>query len=113
MAIRLPDPLKRRHLVEGEIDSAKALALAEAYLEEGRQQEAIVFLARADATDRLEALLEEAVLAGDAFLVRQVAEAMDQEVPEAKWARVEERARELGKDRYASEASRQVGRVKD
>ena len=110
MATRIPDPLKRRHLVEGEIDPAKALALAEAYLAEGRDQEAIVFLARAGASDRLEALLEDAALAGDAFLVRQAAEALDREVPAATWGRVEERARELGKERYASEARRQAGR---
>ena len=44
MATRIPDPLKRRHLVEGDLDPAKALALAEAYLAEGRSQEAVAFL---------------------------------------------------------------------
>lgn len=110
MATQIPDPLKRRHLIEGEIDPAKALALAEAYLEEGRDQEAVAFLARAGATERLETLFETAVLAGDAFLVRQAAEGLDREVPAATWSRVETRARELGKDRYAAEAKRQAAR---
>ncbi|MBW2240578.1 MAG: hypothetical protein JRH01_01210 [Deltaproteobacteria bacterium] len=105
--------MKRRHLVEGETDAEKSLALAEAYLEEGRQQEAVVFLSKAGATEKLDALLEEAVEAGDAFLVRQVAEALDRVLPSATWARVEAQAKKLGKDRYASEASRQAGRGED
>jgi hypothetical protein len=36
----IPDPLKRRHLVESALDPARALAIAEAYLEEGRRLEA-------------------------------------------------------------------------
>ena len=110
MATRIPDPLKRRHLVEGEIDPAKALALAEAYLEAGRDQEAIAFLARAGATDRLEALFDEAARAADSFLVRQAAEALDREVSASTWTEVEKRARELGKERYAAEAKRQAAR---
>lgn len=113
MATRIPDPLKRRHLVEGETDAAKALALAEAYLEEGRQQESIVFFSRAGATEQLERLLEEAVEAGDAFLVRQVAEALERTLSAVTWARVEAQARKLGKDRYATEANRQAGRGDD
>ncbi len=113
MATRIPDPLKRRHLVEGDLDPAKARAVAEAYLADGRHQEAIVFLARAEATEELETLLEQAVEAGDAFLVRQAAEALERSVPSETWARVAERARALGKDRYASEASRQAGRPAD
>ena len=45
--MKIPDPLSRRHLLEGGLDSAKALALAKAYLEEGREVESIDFLSAA------------------------------------------------------------------
>ena len=43
---KLPDPLRRRHLVEGGVDPGRALQIAEVYLEEGRSIEAVAFLLR-------------------------------------------------------------------
>ena len=39
---KIPNPLDRRHLIEKELPAERALALAEAYLEEGRTEEAVV-----------------------------------------------------------------------
>ena len=38
--VKLPDPLARRHLLEGNLDAAKARAFGEAYLDAGREVEA-------------------------------------------------------------------------
>ena len=48
--VKLPDALARRHLLEGTLDAGKSRAYGEAYLEAGREIEAIDFLARGDAT---------------------------------------------------------------
>jgi hypothetical protein len=60
---KLPDPLSRRHLVERELPAAQALELANAYLGEGRRVEAVDFLRKAGAADRLAALRAEAIAA--------------------------------------------------
>ena len=69
---KIPDPLERRHLLERELPPAQALRLAEAYLAEGRTLEAVDFLRKAEAKDRLAALRAEAVAAGDSFLLRML-----------------------------------------
>ncbi|MFP6641493.1 MAG: hypothetical protein VCC04_14710, partial [Myxococcota bacterium] len=68
----IPDPLKRRHLVEQELDQTQSQEIAEAYLAEGRSQEAIDFLAMAGSEEALEALADEAVASGDVFLLKQL-----------------------------------------
>jgi hypothetical protein len=105
----IPDPLKRRHVLETDLDATKALAIAEAYLAEGRNPEAVAFLAKADARDRLEALHGEAVAAGDVFLVREISAALGREVAASTWAAVAEGAAAAGKDQYAQEARRLAG----
>ena len=59
-ATKLPNPLERRHLVERELDSSHACKLADAYLADGRSVEAVEFLSKGGARDRLEALAEQA-----------------------------------------------------
>ena len=54
--VKLPDALARRHLLEGKLDAGKSRGYGEAYLEAGREIEAIDFLARGDATDALSQL---------------------------------------------------------
>ena len=44
---KIPGPLERSHLVEKEMDAESASKVAEAYLAEGRKNEAIEFLAKA------------------------------------------------------------------
>jgi hypothetical protein len=107
----IPDPLERRHLVERELEPARALAIAEAYLAEERAQEAVAFLARAQATERLEALWRQAVEQGDPFLLRDVAAALGREPDVACWRALAEAAARAGKDRYASEGRRQEARL--
>jgi len=106
----IPDPLKRRLLVEEDLDPAKALALADAYLAEARAAEAIVFLEKAGARERLAELRDAAVAAGDLFLLRATAAALGEEVDTDTWARVAEAADAAGKALYAHEARRQAQR---
>ena len=107
----IPDPLERRHLVERSLEPARASAIAEAYLAEERAQEAVAFLARAQASERLEALWRQAVEQGDPFLLREVATALGREPDAACWRALAEAAASLGKDRYAAEARRQEARL--
>jgi hypothetical protein len=110
---KLPDPLRRRHMVEQEMDPGRALQLAEAYLEERRAIEAVAFLAKADAREQLSALREQAVRDGDAFLLREISAALGGELDAATWQALAESARAAGKDCYAAEASRQAARLED
>jgi hypothetical protein len=102
----IPDPLKRRHWLEGELAPERALAVAEAYLVDGRLPEALSFLAKAGATERLEAVLAEAVAGGDVFLVREVSGLLRREVDASTWRAVAEGAAAAGKEHYAQEARR-------
>lgn len=106
----IPDPLKRRHWIEEDLTPSRALEVAEAYLAAGRAIEAIVFLQKAEASERMAELLEEAAQAGDAFLVRALAAALGEEVPVETWERVASAADAVGKERYAKEARRQAQR---
>jgi hypothetical protein len=108
-----PDPLRRRHLVEQEMDPARALQVAEAYLEEDRALEAVAFLVKAEARERLLALWEQAVREGDAFLLRETSAALEEEAEAATWRALAEAARAAGKELYAAEASRQAARLEE
>jgi len=103
---KLPDPLDRRHLIERALGADAAGALAEAYITEGRVWEAIAFLVKADARDRLATLREEATQAGDAFLVRELSRALGEEPTPERWRAVHEAARAAGKERFAAQAHR-------
>lgn len=102
----IPDPLKRRHLIEQDMAPAESVAVADAYLEEGRAMEAITFLVKAEATDRLEALVEQAVNDGDAFLLKQLADAMGKDPGSARWNAAADTAEQTGKLLYAEMARR-------
>jgi hypothetical protein len=106
----IPDPLERRLLVERSLSQERALRLAEAYLEVGRVWEAIAFLERAEARDRLQGLRDEAVAAGDSFLVRELSRALGEDPTPARWRETEAAAATAGKERYAAEARRQAER---
>lgn len=108
---KLPNPLARRHLLEGKLDPKAALALAEAYLGEGRREEALVFLKKAGAQERLEAMTEGAIRDGDAFLLRAVADVTGVEPGPETWERLGDAAEAAGKLRYAATARRQAGRT--
>ena len=109
----IPDPLERRHLIERELPPEKALAIAEAYLAEERVWEAIAFLVKAGARDRLLALAEEASQAGDVFLVRELCRAAGQEPTPEGWAETARVARAAGKERFAAQAERLAERRAD
>ena len=107
----IPDPLERRHLIERALEPARALAIAEAYRAEGRALEAVAFLKKAGATAGLESVWQEALRAGDAFLLREVAQALGREPDAAAWNALGEAAAASGRDRYVAEARRQAERL--
>jgi hypothetical protein len=107
---KLPDALERRHLIEKDLSAAQALKLAEAYLADERVVEALVFLKKAGADDRLRAIAEQAKLDGDVFLMRQVGTWLGQPPSADDWRAAAAVAQERGKLRYAADAERQAGR---
>ena len=110
---KIPDPLKRRHLVESKQSPAQALAIAESYLEGGRTLEALAFLVKAGAHDRLAELRREALESGDLFLLRAVAGAQEESPTASEWSALAAAAQAAGKERYAADARRQAERVEE
>ncbi len=108
MATRVPNPLKRRHLIEQKLDPAKARKIADAYLEEGRRFEAIAFLQKAEDREALASLRAAAVEEGEPFLLRQSCRALDEEPSADEWRSVARRAREEGRIVEAEDAERQA-----
>ena len=107
----IPDPLERRHLVERELASEHALRIADAYVALDRTWEAIAFLGKAGANDRIAALRDAAVGTGDTFLVRELSRALRDELPAARWCEVAAAAEAAGKERYAAQARRLADRA--
>ena len=110
---RIPGALERRHLVARELNPAQALRYAEAYLADGRSLEAVDFLSKAGADERLETLWTEALESGDPFLLRAIAGATGREPQREEWRALAEAATSAGKERYAVEARRQAERGED
>ena len=102
----IPDPLERRHLIERELAPDQCLRIADAYLAEGRVWEAIAFLGKARANERLAALREESIAAGDTFLVRELTRALRDELSAARWRETADAAEAAGKERFAAQAKR-------
>jgi hypothetical protein len=104
----VPGVLERRHLIETETAEAKALEIAEAYLVEDRVEEALIFLEKAGATERLAELRVGAVAAGDVFLLRSAARLMGESPSRKEWLSVEAAATAAGHELYAADARRQL-----
>lgn len=98
--------MTRRQLIEKELEPARCLDVADAYLEEGRTTEAIVFLQKAGADDRLAELAEQAVAEGDTFLLKSIVDATQQDVAAERWRALSQAAERSGRDRYAQTALR-------
>ncbi len=107
----IPDPLQRRHELEKPLDPARARAIGEAYVAEGREIEAIAFLKKAGAANVLERLCATAVERGDAFLLREASLALGREPERDAWERLARAAEAAGREKYAFEAKRQVERL--
>ena len=110
---KIPNSLERRHLVERELSARQALAIADAYLEEERLEEAVVFLSKAGEEERLEALAREAVEAGDVFLLSEISRVQGREPNSQTWQKLADSARRAGKELYADTAERQAHRSDD
>lgn len=103
---KLPDPLSRRHLLEGEVDPRKAAEWAALYLEEGREVEAIEFLARAQDREALVELQAKAVARGDVFLMKAASAGLGEEPTGDRWNELAQAARARGRHRDAESALR-------
>jgi len=106
LAQKIPDPLSRRHLLEGGLDAAKARSIAEAYLENGREVEAVEFLAKAEADETLAELAARAIERGDVFLLKSASGALGKEASSDQWTALAEAARQNGRERDAETAQR-------
>jgi len=104
--MKIPDSLKRRHLVEQDLDPKQALAVADAYLAENRIADAVEFLVKADAQDRLRELRQAAIDCGDIFLIRDLSHRLGEEPGESEWRTAAAAAEAAGKESYAIEARR-------
>ncbi len=102
----IPDPIKRRHLIEQDMGEAQCLALADAYEAEGRTFESLQFLEKAGAKDRLAGLMDRAVASGDAFLLRQLSDLLGQDPGAERWSSLASNAAGEGLDRYSEMAQR-------
>jgi len=103
---RIPHPPPRKPHNEREIENEKSLALADIYLEQGRLVEAVDFLVKAEANDRIEALKSDAVADGDAFLLKAIADATRNDPGADAWRALAEAAETHGKALYAEMARR-------
>jgi hypothetical protein len=110
---QIPNPMQRRHEIEKNLSEAASLELAEAYVAEGRLSESVVFFVKANADERLDALRGGAVESGDAFLLKQIADATRREPGADVWLRLSEAATRAGKDRYAEMARRHARSSED
>ena len=109
----IPNPLERRHLLERDLPAAQALALAESYLELERPLEAVAFLVLAEADEKLAELVELAVEAGDAFLLKSLADVRRVQVDADAWSRLASAAEAAGKETYEALARRQFQRAEE
>jgi len=107
----IPDALERRHELEKPLESARARAIGEVYLAQQRELEAIAFLKKAGASDALERLCAAAIERGDAFLLREACAALGHEPERASWEALARAAEAAGREKYATEAKRQVERL--
>jgi hypothetical protein len=89
------------------------MGYAQAYLEAGRDCDAIPFLVKADAQDELNAVLLRSIETGDAFLCRAVTTATGVAPESAQWQALADAASAAGKQLYAAEAQRQADREED
>lgn len=104
--MQFPDPLSRRHLLEGDLDEAKAAALAKDYLDNGREIEAIEFFAKAGDRDALVKLQGVAIERGDVFLMKAASAGLDDEPSAERWRKLADAARAAGRNRDAESALR-------
>lgn len=107
-----PDPLSRRLLLDGDLESSKALAIAKAYLEDDREVEAVDFLAAADPASNDEAkrtlheLQKSAVEHGDVFLMRSASAALGEDPSTETWRALAESAANAGRPMDVESAER-------
>jgi hypothetical protein len=109
---KLPNPLEHRHLLERDLDAGEAVAYADVYIEEDRPLDAVEFLAKAGASERLSELAETAIREGNAFLLKRIFAVQGLEAGQESWQRLAEAAEANGLESYAR-AARRLAEVGD
>ena len=89
---------------------AQAGRVAQAYLAEGRELEALDFLAQAGDQEGLAGLRQSAIAAGDLFLLKAVAQFVEEKPQRQDWETLAAAAEAAGKLGYAEDARRQAER---
>lgn len=107
---KIPDPLARRHYLESDTAADQAQKLAAAYLEAGREIEAIEFLSRAEDHEALAGLQAAAIERGDVFLMKSASAGLGQDPPRERWLALAEVAENAGRTLDA-EAARRLAAV--
>jgi hypothetical protein len=105
MAVKLPDPLKRREILYGASTPPEALVeYGLAYEEAGRMDDALQFFEQAADRKGLARMKDHAFATGDAFVLKRIAKVAPDMVAPADWERMVKRAEELGKAFFAEQA---------
>ncbi len=110
---KIPSPLDRRHLIEKDLDAKQAMKIADAYLEQEMLVDAVAFLEKAEAVDRLGELRDRAIETGDVFLLTTVARALGEDPGPDQWRSLAAAAEQAGKAEYAVTALRLAERDSD
>ena len=101
----IPDALGRRHvLYEQDVPAQQKVAAAEAYLAEGRLEEALEFYGHADDRAALEKMKAAALESGNAYLLGRVFDFENDLVGPADWEALAARAESLGRGGDANRA---------
>ena len=94
-------------MLEKPMDAKHAGLVADAYLEGDRTVDALAFLAKAGDSERLQDIANQAIEAGDAFLLKAVLDEQGAELHDPEpWTRLAEAAEASGKTQYATRARR-------
>jgi hypothetical protein len=106
----LPDPLRKREILYSSDTPAEELtALGRAFLDKGLPMDALDCFAEARSRPDLEDLLERAIQDGDYFVLRRCALALGRKPSGEERKRLAVRARELGKEAFATAAEKADG----
>ncbi len=100
---------KRDLLNRSAISVDQLITWGKMYEEEGLVNDAIDFYERANSSESLEKVLQEAHMEGDAFLYARILKILNRQASAQEWISLGEKARELGKDAFAREAFKRGG----
>ena len=105
MAVKLPDPMRRRDILYGSDTPPETLAeYGEAYEQLGQFDEALQFYSQGRIMDGLKRMKAKAHELGNAFMMKVIAKSAPELVGEDDWKNLIDAAARLGKEAYAAQA---------